>query len=727
MSEGSEQPAAVDLSNCDSEPIHVPGAIQPHGVLLGFDAASQLVTASANAERQLQRPTAGLQPADLGTAIERAVATVLVDAHADVNPLATKVGGREYDAIVHPMGGTVFVELEPVPTDAPERAEFAWRVQRALDMLQRANGLSELLEIAAREVRRLNGFDRVMAYRFRHDDSGEVVAEERRGDLEPFLGLRYPATDIPAQARRLYLENPLRLITDVRYRPAQLVPAMHPETGAPFDLSHSVLRSVSPIHVEYLTNMGVAASMSVSIVVAGRLWGLLACHHMSPRFVTYAVRMACRLLSQTLGLLVERAEAKSAEARKARAAEIVHALARATRTDDDPVRALTSDPSLLLELADASGVAVSFDSRIETLGAVPPRTVIAELLTWIEGLSERDLLAFDDLAVRRPGLAPPAVAAGLMAVRYDAERRGYVLWFRREEVETVRWAGNPDKLYPHGKLGPRLSPRGSFAEYVETVRNRSRPWSADDRHVASALRAELVESVLRRAAEFERTRDLFIGIVGHDLRGPLNAISLAASMISAGSNLDRGALVNVGSRLTSSTDRMRRMIDELLDFSRLQAGLGLGLTMADADVHALVRQIVDEGALARPGAAVQLTLSGPGHAQLDPDRFAQLFANLLSNARHHGDPSAPVVVDLRGDDERFVLTVENHGPTIPDELLPRLFDPYKPSSLRKASNKGGLGLGLYIVKQIIDAHGGTIVVRSADGHTAFEVTFPRRR
>lgn len=715
----------VDLANCDREPIHIPGAIQPHGILLAFDRRLELVTASANLPQALHSG-ASVRPEDLGPEVDAAVRAIAADRQADVGVVTTTIAGRSWDVIIHAVGDVVFVELEPIPADAPDRAQFAWMAQRALDALQRATDTQALLDVATREIRRLNGFDRVMAYRFLHDDSGEVSAEDRRADLEPFLGLRYPATDIPAQARRLYVENPLRLIVDVRYRPAPLVPPLHPGTSEPFDLSHSVLRSVSPIHVEYLSNMGVAASMSVSIVVEGRLWGLIACHHTSPRFVTHAVRMACRLLSQTLGLMVERNEAAARERRRTAAHASLRVLTVAAARDDDPVRALMLGSETVRELVESTGAAISYDSRIETLGEVPPRPALAALLTWLDTKSNDEIVAIDDLAAQLPDVASPRLAAGLLAVCFDAERRGWVMWFRPEEIETVRWAGNPDKTYPEGPLGGRLSPRGSFAEYTQTVRGRARPWTVADIDVAATLRSELLASSLRRSNEFERARDLFMGVVGHDLRGPLNAIGLAAELIADGGALDQATLTRVSDRLTSSTHRMRRMVDQLLDFSRLQSGLGLGIQAVRTDLHALARNIIDEATIARPGGEVTLRLSGSPELEIDGDRIGQVLANLLSNARHHGSPSTPIVVDIRGDDLRVVISVVNHGPTIPPALLPRLFDPYKPESIRKRGNRGGLGLGLHIVKQIIDGHQGTIVVDSVDDRTSMTVELPRR-
>jgi chemotaxis family two-component system sensor kinase Cph1 len=297
---------AVNLDNCDSEPIHTPGAIQPHGALFAFDAGQRLVHCSANAAGLL-----GVNPLELGDALSGAhfpgyegihqlLADVQASPDSDVLPHATEVQGPggTFDVIAYRTASGVICEFESRAGAVPVPAGFSFTSHRSMERLKREQSVASLLSAAVEEIRRWTGFDRVMAYRFRHDDSGDVVAEAVDAALDPFLGRRYPAGDIPAQARRLYVINTVRLIADTR---AQPVPVMAADAAAgPLDMSHGILRSVSPVHIEYLNNMGVAASMSVSIVIGGRLWGMLACHHQQPRRVAYSVRMTCDVLAQVL-------------------------------------------------------------------------------------------------------------------------------------------------------------------------------------------------------------------------------------------------------------------------------------------------------------------------------------------------------------------------------------------------------------------------------------------
>ena len=276
----------VTLDNCDREPIHIPGLVQPHGALLAFDAAWNTTHLSANAAALLgvplpqvgERLCSGHFDSDAG--VHGLLQAAVEDAEGQPQAGDVRFGARLFDVIVHRMGDLVIAEFELRPPSGGEVGDFALKAHRAMDRLKRQSDADSLLALAVQAVRDLTGFDRVMAYRFLHDDSGEVAAESKIDALESFKGRRYPASDMPAQARRLYVINSLRLIADVGAQPVAVVAAS--AALPPLDMSHCVLRSVSPIHIEYLRNLGVGASMSISIVVNGKLWGLVACHHQSP-------------------------------------------------------------------------------------------------------------------------------------------------------------------------------------------------------------------------------------------------------------------------------------------------------------------------------------------------------------------------------------------------------------------------------------------------------------
>lgn len=700
----------VNLDNCDREPIHIPGAVQAHGALLAFSGDGTLRWMSTNAPDLL-----GVPLPVLGGRLDASH----FDGHEDVRiAIAAEFGapgdgaepprqhevtlaGRKFDLLVHRSGGLAVAEFEPRRAGAEEPGAFAMRAHRALDRLRRGRSVQELLELAVREMRALAGFDRVMAYRFRHDASGDIVAEDREASLEPLLNRRYPASDIPAQARRLYVVNTLRLIADVRSPPVPLV-----GEGDPLDLSHGTLRAVSPVHIEYLGNMGVGASMSVSIVVGGQLWGMLACHHMTPRYVPHGVRMACDVLAHVLAASVQSLLAAEHAARVAAAASLRSRMVEALLVSDDAVGALAPLAPGLAQTLDAEAVVVAEQGRLAIHGAAPEAGVRA-LIDWLQQPGaplDTGLFAGD-----RQAALPPNVAAalgnwcGVLALHFDEVGEGWLLALRREQVETIAWGGRPEKQYVNGPLGPRLTPRGSFEVWRETVRGTSVPWSGTDLEVARQLNDELGRASGARHAELGRARNQLLAVLGHDLRNPLQTISMTSHL------LERGVdAAKMGQRIQSATTRMQRLIGQVLDMSRLQSGLGLGFVPQPIDLRTLVDGLVDEALTAHPGMVIERTLPDTLPAQVDPDRFAQLLGNLLSNARHHGEPGQPLSVHLVREGADVVLSVRNPAAPIPEDVARQLFTPYKRQSLGNARNKGGLGLGLYIASEIARGHGGLL-------------------
>ena len=713
--------ASLNLANCADEPIHIPGSIQPHGALLAFDAGLRLLGWSANAAALI-----GIAPA-LGTAAEtlalpaeslellQAACAELACGEALPSACEVVIGEQEFDCIVHGYHERLLVEFELRPVSSDVVASFALKAHAAIDRLKRQPTIEALLNMAVQQVRQLTGFDRVMAYHFRHDDSGDVVAEARIDSIEPYLGRRYPASDIPAQARRLYLINTLRLIADVGYQP---VPVLGREGDAPIDMSHSVLRSVSPIHVEYLQNMGVQASMSVSIVANGRLWGMLACHHMAPKQVPYSIRMATDVLAQVLASSVQTLEAKAEAARIERAAELSSRMLEAMSHEDNVVATLDAYAGELRQTLEADALIVSQLGELTVHGDIDTALATAILQALP---ADGDMLlqynALDDWpAPLRDKLGK---WVGMLAMSFDASTQGLMVALRREQVEQIKWAGKPDKVTAHGPLGPRLTPRGSFDEWRETVRGRAEPWSSTVLTIASQLLAKLSRSVASRNAEIDRARTELMAMLGHDLRDPLQAINMAGALLERGSQSE-----TLGRRIQSSSNRMQRLIGHVLDMSRINGGIGLGIHPAPVALHEVVTELVEEVGAAHPGAVFELDIPAAVPAMADADRFVQVLANLLSNARHHGELGKPIQIALHTVDNYAVLTVRNQGAQIADAVAEKLFDPFKHTSLNSTRNRRGVGLGLYIARQIVHGHGGRLSYHYDDPHVVFTVHLP---
>jgi chemotaxis family two-component system sensor kinase Cph1 len=484
----------LDLEWCAREPIHVPGTIQPHGALVAFRPDDLVaVRASANARLVLRRDVDDV----LGGTAEALLPALPVDALgaedlSALNPMALHLGdGTPVEAAVHRAGGLLVVEVEPSAPGEEDAFDTSYRrVRSLLRSLQDAAGVADLLERAVAELRALTGFDRVMGYRFDPAWNGEVVAESAVDGLEPFLGLRYPASDIPAQARDLYARTWLRLIPDVDYRPAAILPAAEDVDGGPLDLGDAVLRSVSPVHLEYLRNMGVAASMSVSLRVHGRLWGLLACHqYTGPHRPPLRVRAVAELVGQLVSTLLPPTEAADGADRAARTAAHLARLGEALTAAGDPVDALAEVELDLLGVLDATGAVVRAGGRTLTLGRTPP-----------EALLERAVAAATEptsaLAELDPAFAACAEeASGALVVALGGVAGQHLAWFRPEVREEVRWAGDPGAKVV--EVDGRLGPRRSFASWTEEVRGRARPWDDVDLAAADRLARQVTDLLLR--------------------------------------------------------------------------------------------------------------------------------------------------------------------------------------------------------------------------------------
>lgn len=475
------------------------------------EPAFEVRQVSANVADLLDRPAEAVLGRHLSALIGSEQATRIEQAATSFgslrqnNPLelTIEVAGesRAFDAILHrEPGGVLLVELEIAYGERPFSFPNTYQAVRgAVEELNRASTLTELYATAARAVRDLTGFDRVMVYRYDEEYNGEVVAESKRDDLNSFLGLHYPSTDIPAQARALYEKNWIRLISDVDYAPAPLVPSIDPVSRTPLDLTYATLRSVSPIHIEYLQNMGVHASMSISLLRQGRLWGLIACHHYTgPHLPPFGTRAAAEFLGSTLSLrLVDRFEDEQLHKRLA-AQAILAKLTAATLDDGEPLSAALLGAPDLLDLVPADGVVIHIGGDVRMRGSVPPPEVVSAVAAWAREVDD-EIASSECLSRALPELElDPQVAAGALALNLPDGQ--YAIWFRREVLRSVDWGGDPYNKSIAVSEGDeyRLSPRKSFDRWREIVHGRSEPWSLSETDSAGSLRLQLVESLYRR-------------------------------------------------------------------------------------------------------------------------------------------------------------------------------------------------------------------------------------
>ncbi len=735
----------VDLTNCDREPIHIPGSIQPHGLLIALQEPEMvIVQTSVNTALHIgiepnellgQPWQCLLEPADIAH-----ITSDVLDKQLDMTPHylpAMQIGTlhKSFEAILHRHQGVLILELE-ASSDQPSQIplETVAALKSILSQLHGAASVEEFCRIAAQQVRRFIGFDRVMVYKFLEDDSGRVIAEDKRADLEPFLGLHYPASDIPKQARALYVRSWLRFKTDNEAVPVPLTPVINPITQAPLDMSYAVLRSMSPIHTEYLRNMGVQATMSISIIRDNRLWGLVACHHYTPRYVSQAARMASELLAHMLSLQVAAKEDSENHEYRTRLNTTLATLIEAMAGEEEFIHVLLHKETNFLHWLDADGVAIAIDEQIYRLGSTPEESQIRPLLTWMDdqmkptGLIEGEIFATQHLSSHYPAaLSFQKLGAGLLAVRLARYRTNYILWFRGEVAQEVHWAGNPNKPVTVGEFGERLTPRKSFDLWIETVQGRSRPWQPHEIEAVRALRRSILEIILRRVealaklnAELERSNlelDSFAYVASHDLKEPLRGIhNYSHFLLEDYAEKFEEAGVEKLKTITRLTQRMDALLDSLLYYSRIGRQ---ELALRQVDLQEVVDETLEMLQLRLKESQAHVRLPRPlPSQQADAVRVSEIFSNLISNAIKYNINSEKWVeigyLDSATPATPRVYYVRDNGIGIPVEHQENIFRIFKRLHNRDEYG-GGVGAGLTIVKKIIERHGGKIWLESVFG------------
>lgn len=736
----------VDLTNCEREPIHILGHIQSHGYLLAvLPDTYQVVHASENIVDLLGVPAADMLGKSLADALAmtdlpaRTVIELLNvgrrnESWDTINPQRISLNDTSWNLILHQYQGLIVLEWEPVG-DERNMATNQQLIAQALTEVQASRTLTELLQNTAERVKTIIGYDRVMVYQFSADWHGHVVAEAKDDALEPYLGLHYPASDIPRQARELYKINLVRLIADVHSTPSRILSEPGWPDDQPLDLTHSVLRAVSPIHIEYLKNMGVQASMSISLLYRGELWGLISCHNTTPRFVDYAARQSAKFVSQLLSAALEFRKTEEDKTNLLIFRQNAQRLHEQLLLSDDVVRALTRFPMTALDVTHASGVALLFNDKLYRLGKTPDESALRELGQWLSTTGTETFLETTHLA----GLYPPAeafreVGAGMLAIVLSRELNEYVLWFKPEQVREVSWAGNPDKPVTVGDDGQaRLSPRKSFAAWTEIVRSTSNPWTEAEIGTAVKLREDILQVLTRQANAIRLLNqrlqiayeelDAFSYTVSHDLRTPLSSIRCYSEILleEHGTDFDEDARA-LFQKIIDSTDRMRSLIRHILYYSRMGR---TDLIAERIDMKQLLEGIREEMMVTAKDRNLHIEIGDTPAIYADTTMALQLFTNLIGNAVKYTLYAAEAQVRIHGKqiDDEVVYTIEDNGVGFDMKQAGKMFDLFK--RLENARHYEGTGVGLAIVKRIINRHQGKIWFHSEpDRGATFSVSFP---
>jgi two-component system, chemotaxis family, sensor kinase Cph1 len=730
----------VDLTNCDREPIHIPGAIQPHGVLLVLEASTmKIIQVSNNTKELIDRQPQDLLNKPLSDLLDskqiNSIRKCLTGDFENINPLRISIKSQgkplQFDGIIHKSDRLMLLELERKTSKSKtDFFDFYKKVKVAIGKIQMASTLEEMSQVVVEEIRKITGFDRVMIYQFDSEEAGKVIAEDKLDRVEPYLNLHFPSTDIPKSSRQLYTLNWLRLIPNADYQPAILIPLNNPLTEQPLDLSLSVLRSVSPIHIEYMHNMGVTASMSISLIQNHKLWGLIACHHSSPKYVPYDLRTACEFIGQVMSLeLADKTTNQNLDYKmrlKSLQTSFVESLSQSSYLLDGLVEIEPSLPSLV----SAKGAVVCMGERCVAIGQTPPKESLAPLLDWLKPHLQHNVFYTECLSAIYPEAEQfKAIASGLLALEISKIHRNYILWFRPEVLQTVNWGGKPNKpveIEADGTL--RLSPRKSFQLWQEKVSGHSLPWKSCEIEAILELRSLIVGIVLRQAdelalmnLELKRSNeelDSFAYIASHDLKEPLRGIHNYANFLME----DYGEILNEDGTsklktLVRLTQRMEDLINSLLHFSRLGRAEPI---KQEVNLNDLLQQAIATLTIARPQNWVEFRIPRPlPTIECDRAQINELFTNLISNSIKYNDKDKKwVEIGFIKPEERETLIshpvtfyVRDNGIGISPEYFEQIFQIFRRLHGRDEFG-GGTGAGLTIARKIVEQHGGKIWVES---------------
>ncbi|KQB52226.1 ATPase [Pseudomonas endophytica] len=733
------------IDNCAREPIRTPGSIQPQGFLLVVEETTMsILQASANVVDWIGIDAQSLIGSSFDALIKHGSEFVEQLSELDEDQLqAFHVGdatvlkgnnvGMSVAIMLHRNDGVLIAEFEPASDATVAHGRLYPMIRSFVSQMREDESIDQLCQRAVGFIKRITGYGRVNAYRFDDSGNGLVNAELADEGFDRYLGLCFPASDIPQQARDLYCANRIRIISDVNYVPSSLVPAENPKTGLPLDLSYATLRSVSPVHLHYMRNMGTGASMSVSIVINGKLWGLISCHNVLPRAVSFQSRTACELLGRVLSLQLETKVAHSRSQKMLILRKQIVQMLAAMADHDSVFKGIQSVKDIFLDFVGASGAAVVSDTECDLYGLTPNENQVRALTDWLE--QREGSLVFSSDNVSRdiphlPGLAKSV--GGVLAVSISQLHSSYIVWFKPEQVHIMNWAGKPNKVVSdEGKL----SPRQSFAMWQETVEGFSTRWDDSEIEGVSELRQAVLGIVLRKAEELaqmaselkqsNKELEAFSYSVSHDLRAPLRHIAGYAELLG---DMEVDNLTERGQRFLDTIGESAKfagtLVDNLLSFSQMGRS---AMRLSEVNLSAMIESIKREMKPEYENRAIEWKVSELPVIIADPAFLHLALRNLVSNAIKYtrNEPVAVIQIEAVSTTDHVTVSIKDNGVGFDMKYADKLFGVFQ--RLHRMDEFEGTGIGLANVRRIVERHGGTVQAqgRLKEGAT-FSFSLPKR-
>lgn len=720
-------PDLVDIKNCDKEPIHIIGKSQAHGVILACHKESLKITqAGKNTDEYFNVAVDDLLGKPLNSLLGPEVEAKLksfVEGSLHFVPEEVTINGRTFILLAHISDENLILDFELLGA-YHDPYLFQRQLTKILNNLKSQDTIPSLCKEAAVLTKNFFKYDRVMVYKFDEEWNGEVVAEEKEEHLESWLGLHYPASDIPSQSRSLFLKHGIRIIADVNYQPVPIVPELSPVTGKPLDLSRSELRGVSPIHIEYLQNMKVGSSLTAAVIVNGKLWGLIACHHYKAKFVNYYERESCRFLAQIFANEIALKETQSFLKHNETSGKLRESLVKQLHQEEDVLDALLNREVKFTELVSCKSGALILNDEIHFYGEkVPSKEQVTELLNEIKNRAEDGVFITNNISeVYNADPSLKKLASGVIAI--IGNQNNYILWFRPEMKELVEWGGNPEKKATYDEEKKRLSPRKSFEKWTQERSGFAQPWKDFDISAVKAFRENIshvivekqhkeIKELNERLVQANKELELFNYGLSHDLRAPLRGILGYAQILKEDHSDDLdGEAKELLDTLGNLTKKMDVLIDDILSFSNTNTQK---LLESEVKTQKQITEILEliNAKVNYPKTEI-ITQDDLPCVYGDPKMLFQLWSNLITNAlKYSGKEEHPKVeIGCEKKDGKNVFFVKDNGIGIKKEHQAKIFDTFSKLSLKSYE---GSGIGLAIVKLIIDKHKGKIWVESKPG------------
>ncbi len=734
----------VNLQNCESEPIHIPGSIQTHGFLIGINSANSTIEyCSGNINSFIgvsHLQILGKSAETLFGASDLAALLKVANENSKAaTTLEITLDEKQFTATIHKSGKNLVVECEPVLEAKKSTITIYEQTARFLYYMNETHSLQELCKLVADGTREITGYDRVMVYRFDEAYNGEVFAESCTDEVEPFLGLHYPHTDIPAQARDLYLKNLLRLIGDVYYSPVPIY-TIDDRDNKSLDLSLSILRSSSPIHMQYLQNMGVAATLTISLIHQGKLWGLIACHHYSEKVIDPELRLAAQLQGHFITSQIElRQQSEEYQVAIDTDAALSRINSMSLPHSRQLLQEIAENPDVL-ELCNSHAVAIVFGDEVFKSKHAPSNTKILKI--------GRELYSRNNVQFHTNKLVDflPAEDCEEMAgiIFHPLHSHNFVLWFRPETITEVDWAGDPNKAILKDENG--LSPRNSFKLWKEFVKCQSNPWLRPELNAAAnfahsiQIRINLIMLTEQQKRNFELNETLketnselenINWISTHDLQEPLRKIQLNASrLLIKNENIPENIVQDIV-RMSDSAARMQTLLTDILKYTKIQHTEGKPSLI---DISPILEEVIEELQEHSVEKNAEITVENVPEIYGIPFLIKQLFSNLLNNSLKFAAESRPSKITIRAgahpiqfnsesDALYDTIIITDNGIGFESQFDESIFNIFK--RLNGQTQYRGSGVGLALCKKIMKAHNGHISAKGQDGIGAtFTLYFP---